>query len=188
MIGRDIIIFDTETTGLDFPNPTSIERQPYITEIYAVRLTNDFKFVSEIDTMINPPVPISEEITRITGIKQSDVDDADPFINVYDRLYDLFEGVNFVVGHNVNFDLRMLKFELFRHDFQNKFHWPKYHLCTVEGSKHYQNKRLTLQKLHEFLFGHEFTNAHRAKNDVQATCKCFMELVKRGDFNLEAMV
>ena len=187
MIGTDIIIFDCETTGLDGPSATNIERQPHITELYAVRLTRDFKFVSEVDTIIKPPIPISEEITRITGISDDTVKDAPPFIKVYDKIYDLFEGVNYVVGHNVMFDLRLLKYELFRHDFEYKHHWPKHHICTVEKSKHYKNKRLTLQKLHEYLFGYEFTGAHRARTDVEATGKCFIEMVKRGDINLEEM-
>ncbi len=184
MIGTDIIIFDTETTGLDGPTPTDITRQPYMTEIYAVKLTKDFKFVSEVEALVRPPIPISEEITRITGITQSDVDIAPPFLVIYDELYDLFEGVNYVVGHNVNFDLRILKYELFRYDFEYKMHWPKNHICTVEASKHYENKRLTLQQLHIYLFGYEFTGAHRARTDVEATAKCFIEMVKRGDIVL----
>jgi len=185
MIGTYIVIIDTETTGLDAPSPTKIELQPYITEFYGVRLTRDFKFISEVDTMVKPPVPISEEITKITGITQADVDSAPAFINVYDKIYDLFEGVNFIVGHNIMFDLRILTYELFRHDFQNKFHFPKHMMCTVELSKHYLNKRLTLQKLHEHLFGFEFVGAHRARSDVEATAKCFIEMVKRGEIDLE---
>lgn len=182
MLGTDIIIMDTETTGLDGPIPTNIDRQPHLTEFYGVRLTKDFDFVAEVNTMVKPPIPISEEITKITGITQEIVDKAPPFISVYDEIYDLFEGVNYVVGHNIMFDLRILKYELFRHDFEYKLHWPKNHICTVELSKHYFNKRLTLQKLHEFLFGYEFTGAHRAKTDVEATYKCFMELIERGDY------
>ena len=181
MKGTDVIILDTETTGLDGPNATNIERQPYITELYCVRLTRDFEFVSEFESMIKPPIPISEEITRITGITQADVDSAPPFIKVYDAIYDIFEGANYVVGHNIEFDLRLLKYELFRHDFEYAFPWPKHHTCTVEKSKHYFNKRLKLMQLHEYLFNKPFTGAHRARTDVEATARCFMEMVKRGD-------
>jgi len=180
----DIIIFDTETTGLDGPVATKIESQPYITELYAVRLTKDFKFIDEVETMIKPPIPISEEITKITGISDESVKDAPNFIQVYDEIYDLFECCQNVVGHNVMFDLRMIKFELFRYDKEYCFNWPKNRICTVEASKHYKNKRLRLQQLHELLFGNEFQNAHRARNDVEATARCFMEMVKRGDIVL----
>lgn len=180
----DIIIFDTETTGLDAPVATKIESQPYITEIYAVRLTKDFQLVGEVETMVKPPIPISEEITRITGITDETVKDAPSFIGIYDELYDLFECCRNVVGHNVLFDLKMIKFELFRYDKEYEFNWPKNRICTVEKSKHYFNKRLRLQQLHEHLFGYEFTGAHRARHDVEATAKCFMEMIKRGDIAL----
>ena len=180
----DIIVFDTETTGLDAASPTKIEKQPYITEIYAVRLTKDFKFVEELDTMVKPPIPISEEITKITGITDKDVEFAPNFIQIYDQLYDLFFGCENTAGHNVMFDLRLLKFELFRYDKEYAFNWPRNKICTVEKSKHYLNKRLRLQQLYKYLFGVEFENAHRAKNDVEATVRCIIEMVKRGDIVL----
>jgi len=181
MKNTDIIIFDTETTGLLAPTPTNIDRQPYLTEVYIIRLDKDFNFVSEMETMVRPPIPIPEEITRITGITQEDADKAPSFIEIYDKLYDIFEGVNYMAGHNINFDKGVIKYELFRHDFEEKFHWPKHHLCSVEASRHYKNKRLKLSQLYELLFNSSFQGAHRARADVEATARCFMELVKRGD-------
>ena len=180
----DIIIFDTETTGLDAPLATKIESQPYITELYAVRLSKDFKFVDEIETMMKPPIPISEEITKITGITDETVKDAPSFIQVYENIYDLFECCRNVCGHNVLFDLRMVRHELFRYDKEYEFNWPKNKICTVEASKHYKNKRLKLAQLYEFLFNETFEDAHRAKNDVMATVRCLREMVKRGDIAL----
>lgn len=180
----DIVVFDTETTGLDGPSPTKIESQPYIIEFYGVRLTKDFKFVNEVESLIKPPIPISEEITKITGIDDEKVKDSPTFIEVYDDIHNLFHGCKYVVGHNVGFDLRLLKYDLFRYDLEFKFPWPKNHICTIEASYHYENKRQRLQQLHVLLFGNEFTEAHRAKNDVEATTRCFMELVKRGDITL----
>lgn len=180
----DILIFDTETTGLDGPVATNIEKQPFITEFYGVRFTKDFKFISEFETFIKPPIPVPEEVTRITGIDDSMLEGAPEFIEVYDQLYELFYGVTKVAGHNIQFDLRMIKYELFRYDFEYKFNWPKEHICTVEKSFHYFNKRLKLQQLYEFLFNEPFPNAHRAKNDVEANVRCFIEMVKRGDIIL----
>lgn len=181
----DIIITDKETTGLIKPLPTNIVNQPFVTEVYAVRVTKDFEFVREIETLIKPPIPIPKEITKITGIDDSMVEKAPSFLEVYDDLYDLYEGCRYVVGQNIEFDLGMLNFELFRHNLERKFPWPKHHICTIEASYHYHNKRLSLSKLHEFLFGESFEDAHRAKSDVQATLRCFIELVKRGDINVE---
>jgi len=183
MKGSDIIVIDFETTGLVAPIPANIDKQPYATEMYAVRLTKDFDFVEEFETMVKPPIPISEEITKITGITQADVDSAPSFIQIYDQVYDLFEGVNHISGHNIMFDITVLRHELFRHDFEWSFHFPKHKYCTVELSRHFFNKRLRLQQLHEHLFGFPFEGAHRAKTDVSATTKCLIELFKRGDAN-----
>ncbi len=180
----DIIITDTETTGLLKPIPTKIEKQPFITEIYAVRISPDFKFVSEVDTLIKPPIPISEEITKITGISDDTVKDAPSFFQVYDELYNLFEGCRYLVGQNIEFDVGMIYHELFRHNFERKFPWPKHHICTIESSYHYKNKRLKLADLHEVLFKKGFKDAHRAKSDVMATLRCFIEMHKRGDIKL----
>ena len=181
----DIIITDKETTGLLKPIPTNIEKQPYITEIYAVRLTPDFKFVKEIDTLIKPPIPISEEITKITDISDDTVKNSPSFFQIYDELYDLYEGCRYVVGQNIEFDLGILNYELFRHNLERKFPWPKHHICTIESSYHYKNKRLKLADLHEYLFGEGFKNAHRAKSDVMATVRCFIEMWKRGDIKID---
>lgn len=180
----DIILFDTETTGLDGPSATNIDKQPFITEFYGIRLTKDFDFVTEYETFIKPPIPIPPEITKITGIDDYTLKDAPTFIDVYDNIYELFYGVRTVAGHNIEFDLRVLKYELFRFDFEYKFNWPKNHICTVEKSYNYKNKRLKLNQLHEYLFGKEFQDAHRAKNDVHANVRCFIEMVKRGDITL----
>ena len=180
----DIIITDTETTGLLKPIPAKIEKQPFVTEIYAARLSPDFKLVKEINTLVKPPIPISEEITKITGIDDKMVANAPTFFDIYDDLYDLYEGCRYVVGQNIEFDIGVMEYELFRHNLERKFPWPKHHICTIECGYHYKNKRMKLMDLHEYLFNEGFKEAHRAKNDVMATIRIFIEMVKRGDIKL----
>lgn len=180
----NIIIFDTETTGLLKPIPTNIKFQPFITEFYACKIDKNLNFVDELETMIKPPIPISEEITKITGISDETVKNAPPFLLCYEKIYNFFKDANYVVGHNVEFDINVLHYELMRHDFDKKFCYPMNHICTIEKSYHYQNKRLKLQQLHEYLFGKQFDSAHRAKYDVMATVRCFIEMVKRGDIEI----
>jgi len=43
---------------------------------------------------------------------------------------------------------------------------------------------LNLTKLHNYLFGCDFVDAHSALGDVKAQSRCFFELVKRGDIKL----
>ena len=180
----NIIIFDTETTGLLKPIPTDMQFQPFMTEIYACKMNENFEFIAEIDQLVKPPIPISAEITKITGIDDALVANAPTFFEIYDKLYDFFCGVDITVGQNVMFDINMIHYELMRHDLDKKFCYPKRHICTIESSYHIQNKRLNLMKLHTELFGEGFAEAHRAKNDVMATTRCFIELVNRGDIVL----
>ena len=67
-----IVCFDTETTGLIKPNVVELEKQPEIIELYMAKLIFRSDGVIEqidgIDTFLTPKGPISEEITRITGI------------------------------------------------------------------------------------------------------------------------
>lgn len=180
----NIVIFDTETTGLTKPTPTDIAFQPFMTEIYACKVDENFDFIDDIDILIKPPISISKEITKITGIDDEMLMGKPSFYEVYPVIREFFCGVDAIVGQNVEFDVSVLYYELFRHDLEKKFCWPERHICTIESSHHYKNKRLNLQKLHEELFGVGFEDAHRAKNDVMATTRCFVELVRRGDIVL----
>lgn len=180
----NIIITDTETTGLVKPIPTDIQFQPFMTEIYACKLNENFEFLEEFETLVRPPIPISAEITKITGIDDAKLIGAPTFAEIYDDLYKFFCGTDIVVGQNITFDINIIHYELLRHDWDKKFCWPKRQVCTIEASYHYKNKRQKLSDLHEFLFGEGFEDAHRAKVDVMATTRCFIELVKRGDIVL----
>ncbi|MBT6049370.1 MAG: 3'-5' exonuclease [Candidatus Scalindua sp.] len=180
MINGDIIVFDTETTGLVKPEPTDVVHQPFMTEIYAIRLDKDFRKIGEFESFVKCPIPVPPEITKITGINDDMLKNAPAFIEIYDDLYDLFDGCRNVAGHNIKFDLNILNFELFRCDLERKFNWPKNHICTVQSSFSIFNKRLTLGKLYEHLFNQTFPNAHRARNDVMANVACLYELRKRG--------
>ena len=178
------VIFDTETTGLIAPGPNDINVQPYITEIYCykqLRDGDDIHFIADINTFVKPPVPISAEITKITGITDDTVASAPTFHELYGRLSSFFVGVDRIVAHNLSFDRSMLANELLRIDKVLKFPWPPTHVCTVEKSLHYEQRRLSLTRLHEHLFATGFSSAHRAKNDVMALLRCYNEMMSLGD-------
>ncbi len=97
----DYIAFDLETTGLS-------PKTDYIIELTAVRF-RDFKPVSAFSTLINPiMVDIPSNITRITGIDDSDVLGA-PMIQQVMQSFTEFIGDDDMVGHNIRaFDLKFL--------------------------------------------------------------------------------
>ncbi|MGB0915551.1 MAG: DNA polymerase III subunit alpha [Crocinitomicaceae bacterium] len=55
-------------------------------------------------------------------------------------------------------------------------------LCQIPGGRGGKFKLPTLTELHEFLFNQPFAEAHNATADVEATTRCFFELIRRGVF------
>ena len=180
---KTTIIFDTETTGLIKPDANDLDDQPYITELFAVKFVDgvDFSLMEKLHLMIKPPVPLSAEITRITGITNDFIANCPSFLQCFKEIAEFWHGSERMVAHNCAFDASMLANELHRHDLVLKFPWPMEHYCTVERSMHIEGRRLTLTKLHEYATGQaEIMGAHRAGNDVQALVKCYQWLLKEG--------
>jgi len=179
-------VYDTETTGLLRPNATNVAQQPEIIELYAVQINEKFEIIKEIDTFLNPTLPISDVITKITGINDDMVKDAPKFSAMYKQIAEVFKGSDCLVAHNASFDVSMLANELVRIDKVIHFPWPVNHICTVEKSNHIKGNRLNLAKLHELATGKPFEGAHRAKADVHALVRCFHWLVEEGHIDLSS--
>ena len=175
-----MIFIDTETTGLLKPDAASLNLQPFITEIYAVKLTDNLGFIEDVNTLVKSPIPIPDEVIKISGITNEMVADAPKFIEVYNELVDLFIGERTTVGHNVSFDLGVLWAELARHRLEFHFPWSPIWMCTVEKSMSIKHKRLSLKDLYMLATGHAYEDAHRAKSDVLATIECYQWLETKG--------
>jgi DNA polymerase III epsilon subunit-like protein len=173
------ILFDTETTGLLKPSASDSNMQPYITEICCVKIDDNFNLIDEIETYVKPPIPIPQEVSKITGIDDNTVRSAPTFEEIVPLLADFFVGTDHLIGHNLPFDRSMLVNELSRLDKQYMFPWPPYQWCTVEMSMNIEQRRLSLSKLHEYATGKPHEGAHRAKNDVYALVRCYHWLLER---------
>lgn len=177
------ILFDCETTGLLVPSANSLSKQPYITEIYGLKVDytdGDFEIIGEFESLVKPPIEISAEITRITGITNELLADQPSFMDIWHDLAKFFMGTERMVAHNLAFDRSMVANELMRKGKVLNFPWPISHICTVEHTLHMEQRRLSLTRLHEELFGCAFQDSHRAKSDVEALYRCYKQLVKDG--------
>lgn len=175
------IFFDTETTGLLNPNANDVRKQPYIIEICVIKCDDEMNVVEKYTSLVKPPIPISEEITKITKIDERMVKDAPAFSGIYPDLCRIFLGCDTMVAHNLGFDRSMLANELLRLDKLLHFPWPHKHICTVERSMSYEGRRLNLTKLYEKATGKpQIDNAHRAESDVLALMECYKFLVAEG--------
>ncbi len=176
-----MIFIDTETTGLLKPAASLLTNQPFIIEICCIQLDDNGEYIGQVDTLIKPPIPIPEEVIKISGITDEMVVDSPTFIEIYDDLCNLFLGETKLIAHNAPFDIGVLKYELERHDKEFKFPWPRWHICTVEKSMPIKNKRLKLVQLHKMATGRDqIDGAHRAANDVHALIRSYRYLVDKG--------
>lgn len=178
-----MIFIDLETTGLMQPTACELVLQPFMTEIYAVKLTDEYEMIAEIDTLVKPPVPIPEHITQITSITDEMVANKPPFAAIYQQMVELFLGEREVIGHNVSFDMGVVWAELARMGMEVKFPWPPVWTCTVEKSFSIEDRRQSLKNLFQICTGQPYGfghHAHRAKDDVSALVTCHMWLKKNG--------
>ena len=179
-------IFDTETTGLVKNSLVPLQHQPRIIEFCGFLVDDSLGYepeeavIDEVEFLCNPGVPIDPVITRITGIKPEDVEGKAMFSEYADQVLEKIGAADAAVAHNLSFDMALVEADLLRCS-ADAFLWPHRLFCTVEQTEWIKGHRLSLGALHEELFGEPFKGAHRARTDVMALTKCYLELRKRGD-------
>ena len=96
---------DVETTGLD----PSTDR---VIEIAIIHM-RDGEITDRWSSLVDPGCPIPEEVTRITGLKGSDIEGAPSFADIKDEVEARLAGHVFV-AYNLDFDRAFIKNELER--------------------------------------------------------------------------
>ena len=195
------LIFDTETTGLpkNFKAPISdTENWPRVVQI-AWQLHDEWGVLLEQkDFIIRPSgfnIPfesenihgISTELANMVGEELEDV------LFLFKKA---IQKANFIIGHNVGFDLKVMGCEFYRLEEEAPFDKPILDTCTeataellkLPGGKGGKFKLPTLTELNVFLFQQAFEEAHNATADVEATTRCFLELIRLGNFSEESLV
>lgn len=174
-----IVFLDTETTSLLAVEAADLVNQPYIVEISCIKCNLENEDQDILSLLIKPPITIPDEVIKIHGITNEQVARQKPFAGHYRDLAKFFVGVSHMIGHNLQFDKRMLENELRRIHKVTNFPWPPYNICTVEEIMKIKGHRMSLGDLHEELFGVRFEEAHRAEADTQALVRVYKEMVKR---------
>ena len=195
------LIFDTETTGLPkrFNAPVNdTDNWPRCIQI-AWQLHDAMGNVIEHqDYLIQPEgfdIPYDSE--RIHGISTELAQQKGiPLADVAQKFTEVLSKAKFLVGQNVGFDVNIMGCEFFRLGIENPL--PRLpvldtctettaQLCQIPGGRGGKFKLPTLTELHQFLFGRPFVEAHNATADVEATTRCFFELVRRNIFSKEQL-
>jgi DNA polymerase-3 subunit alpha len=195
------LIFDTETTGLpkryDAPVSDS-ENWPRCIQI-AWQLHDAMgNLVEHQDFLVRPEgfnIPFDAE--KIHGIStELATAEGIPLQEVVEKFNAALSKTKFIVGQNIDFDVNIMGAEFYRLGVQNLLtNIPVLDTCTettaqlcqIPGGRGGKFKLPTLTELHEFLFDETFTEAHNATADVEATTRCFFELVRRQIFTAEEL-
>lgn len=195
------LIFDTETTGLPkrWNAPiTDTDNWPRCVQI-AWQLHDAMGNLIENDNFLIQPdgfnIPFdSEQIHGIsTDLAQSD---GIPIHEGLNRFHTVLQKSKFVVGQNVGFDINIMGCEFHRYGIENNLtELPVLDTCTektalmckIPGGRGGKFKLPTLTELHQHLFGNAFNEAHNATADVEATTRCFLELIRLKEFTKEVL-
>ena len=109
------------------------------------------------------------------------------FEDVLEAFQMVLSKTSVLVGQNLKFDLNVMGCEFHRFSKQNNLQdLPVLDTCTevtaslckLPGGRGGKFKLPTLSELHEFLFDKPFNEAHNATADVEATARCFLELIE----------
>lgn len=196
------LIFDTETTGLprNYNAPiTDTDNWPRCVQI-AWQLHDEMgRLVEHQDYLVKPAgfnIPYDAE--RIHGISTDlAVEQGIGFDEMLAKFNEVLNKAKFIVGQNVGFDVNIMGCEFHRFGVANRLaEMPVLDTCTevtaqllqLPGGRGGKFKLPTLTELHSYLFGEPFNEAHNATADVEATTRCFLELIKREIFKKEELL
>lgn len=195
------LIFDTETTGLPKFYDVSItdtENWPRCVQL-AWQLHDAYGALLEYQAYIIKPdgftIPLnSENIHGIsTDLALTKGVDLHEVLNNFNTA---IQKTKFIVGHNVGFDLNVMGCEFFRNDIPTNLNQlpildtcteDTASLCHLPGGRGGKFKLPTLTELYQALFQESFKEVHNATADVEATARCFFELIRQNHFSLTAL-
>lgn len=212
-----VLVFDTETTGLPktkIISPDTLNEWPTVVQFsYIIFDTNLNDIVESKNYIIkvSESILISEDSVKFHGITNEISSKKGVLINeVLNEFFYYLRDVDCIVGHNISFDINMIKVELLRIIYNKSVksqeikHY-KYDLhyltnykniyCTLQESINFCNikaidkfgkeylKYPKLIELHQKLFDTSPNNLHNSFNDILVTLRCFIQLKHNFDLN-----
>jgi len=204
-----VLVFDTETTGLPktkIINKDTLHLWPYIVQFSYIIFDTELKTLIKIkDCIIRVPdfITISEEVSKIHGITNHiSLSKGINIVDILNEFFADFTSVDYIVGHNVSFDLNMVRAELNRvivnaNDVEQLLEFQTHlsrvntttniyctmkesiALCAIQTKDKFgrsYNKFPKLIELYQKLFNVTPNNLHNSLNDVIVCLRCFMKL------------
>ncbi len=187
------LIYDTETTGLpkDYNAPLSdFDNWPRLVQL-AWQTHNSSGELMEVKNFIIKPegfeIPYGAE--KIHGISTERANREGQSLDfVLAEFNRSIEKAHTIAGHNIEFDNSITGCEFLRMEIETGLFEKNIvdtkdlstGFCALPGGRGGKYKWPKLSELHQKLFGRGFEEAHNAAADVQATARCFLELIRIG--------
>jgi DNA polymerase III epsilon subunit-like protein len=185
-------VFDTETSGLPYKERGSNYDYTNLDHFNSSRLLsiswlllNDVNEIVEKKTYYIKPdnFEISEASINIHGLSKEFLNENGITIHeVLLNLNGLFTkyNINLLIAHNINFDINILKSELFRYNYTitlNKIARTET-FCTMLGSQVRMNvyKWPKLAEAYRYFYNEDITNAHDAEYDTLYCYRVYLKL------------
>lgn len=187
------LIFDTETTGLpqDYSAPISdLDNWPRLVQLAWQLHDETGKLMNSGNYIVKPEgftIPFNSE--KIHGISTERAHEEGVELEfVLKEFSKDIQKAYFLIGHNVSFDEKIMGAEYLRKKISSAIlDKPKIDtkddgtdVAKIEGGRGGNYKWPTLGELHHALFDEGFEDAHDAAADVEATARCFLEMVRIG--------
>ncbi len=186
------LIFDTETTGLpkrDSAPISDVDNWPRVVQVAWQLHDETGRLLENHSMMVRPEgfeIPYSAE--KVHGISTAmAMEHGHPLLDVLQQFNSALDQADYIIGHNIRFDVNALGAEFIRAELQTRF-LEKQQICTMNSTTEYlkiqggrggRYKPPKLMELYEYLFGEQFEEAHNAAADVEATARSFFELLRR---------
>ena len=175
-----LVLFDTETTGLQFSRDEIIEFAAVVVE----QVNGEARIVREYDELVSlsPGGFVPPKITELTGISNQDLREKGlPKTRVCRDIAEMIQGNTLLLAYNAHFDLSFLFYMLLRDGDPTILKGKdKLDLLTV-----YRDRRAYPHKLSSAIDAYglsgKVVNSHRAVDDVIATVAVMEEMEKEKD-------
>lgn len=155
---KPICFFDLETTGINITTDR-------IVEIAVLKVHPDGKEESKT-WIVNPTIPIPNEVTAIHGISDADVVDKPTFKEIAKEVYNMIKDSDLGGFNSDRFDIPVLAEEMLRADVD--FDMKNRVSIDVQTIFHKMEQR-TLAAAYKFYCEKPLDDAHRAEVDTNAT-------------------
>lgn len=192
---KNILFFDTETTGLpkQWNAPLSkLDNWPRLVQLAYLIYDFEGRLILEGNHIIKPEgFEIPDDAQKIHGISTMKALQIGESLNiVLGKFYSLIENSTLIVAHNMEYDEKIIGCEFLRIDRNNILNNKK-KICTMKESVNFCKipgyngyKWPKLSELHYKLFNKPCEEKHNAVSDIKNTAKCFWELKKKTLINI----